>query len=579
MQNTLSLQKKRIAFSEMIMTQAFIAWSLSISAILFAYFLLTHGHPITGPYIFGDELTYFSFARSIYQGKSLSPFTQYGPLYPLLISNLLYFGTVAKTYKMIRILNIVFFVSTIIPAYFLAKELFSHFWLRILLPLTVLLTPFSGFVYLVWAEPLYISLFYWSCLFLCLHVKKSTLINSLLLGITLASLYFTKPAAGLAVQIAGLLTLSYHCITSLNEKNWKNSILAIIAIITCFALDFPWMLHYHHMGLSIVGYPTATADLNWRIIHEGYLSIATGILLSFFYQFSYVFVGSWGIIGICTALLIVEWKSLNNITRDIILFAILCAFGLMALSALGMSSYKILNYKMPNGRYFSVILPLIISIGMYLIFKTSLNKIVHNKLLISSIVLTTLIAYIATPLYSRSPLAFTSMPEISPIIYLTDHGLVNWRPQMEMPSLLLRLLVPAILGAFVLAIYLLRNRSHTAKIAILIVLVGAAFSTFAEQHYMYMIATSQSPYNKVFIYFERNHIDISTVVFDKKQEQSNAPFLTPFWTNTQPNFADAAEILKNGNHVSAKYFVSTDKFPLTIQYDSDPYRIYQIGKM
>ena len=45
-----------------------------------------YSRTIAGPFIFGDESTYFQLARNLAAGGGFSGHTQYGPLYPALIS-------------------------------------------------------------------------------------------------------------------------------------------------------------------------------------------------------------------------------------------------------------------------------------------------------------------------------------------------------------------------------------------------------------------------------------------------------------------------------------------------------------
>jgi len=56
--------------------------------------MYVNGRPITGPFIFLDELEYFSYARDIFQHADLSRHTQFGPLYPGVASLFFFLGDV-----------------------------------------------------------------------------------------------------------------------------------------------------------------------------------------------------------------------------------------------------------------------------------------------------------------------------------------------------------------------------------------------------------------------------------------------------------------------------------------------------
>jgi hypothetical protein len=537
-------------------------------------YLYLHGLKITGPFIFADESTYASFARNIAEGKSILSFTQYGPLYPLLTSPLFLMGNMVSTYKLIKIFNIFAFISSVIPAYLLGKTLFTNLWLRTLLPVIVLITPFSGLVYLIWAEPLYIPLFYWTCFLLCTFTKNPTATKGLVLALLAALLYYTKPAAGLIVEIAILLTLFLYITFTWNTNRKKNIILTSAILLTYIAFTLPWMLHYHHLGLSIVGYPSATHALSNNLLKLGYFTFIMNFFYGLFYQFSYVIVGSLGLIGICFGLGITEWKQLNPSERCITLFILLSTLGLIALSALGMASFPELDYKMPNGRYFSLLFPLLIALTLHLLFKTKPQKFL---VLFFIILLTTLITFVASPLYSRSPLAFNSMPELSAIIYIIDNKLVSWRAIIEEPSFSLRLNVALIFGGFALCVMLLRRWTYAPLLTTIAVIYGMWFATGAEQYYIRSIAIGQSGLNNVYIYIVKNNIPSDVLRFDKKLELGNVAFMTQFWLNNIAKYKSADAITKSAHNKKFSYFISDQTLPLEKQFSSYQYSIYKMS--
>lgn len=548
---------------------------LGIACILLVFFagiyMYLHGLWVTGPFIFGDESTYFSFARSIFKGESLQPYTQYGPLYPAVIAPWFLLKNLVHTYEAIRIFNIIIFLLTLIPAYFLAQIVFTKTWLKGLLPFCLIFTPFSGFIYLVWAEPLYINLFYWVCLLFFLYVKQPNVLKSILLAVLLASLYYTKPAIGLVIQLAVLFSLIVYVYEGIPSSRKKIALLSAGVMLLCVICDLPLLIHYLHLQVSIVGYPSATTDFHKQIAQTGYLVLLFKMFKSVFYQFSYVIINSFGLFGVMLAILFHQWRSLNVAERYFTLFVVLSVFGLMALCAVGVSSYTVLDYKLPNGRYFTALFPLILVLCLHLIFKVKKHVVVWSM----AIAVTAVIAFIATPLYVRSPMAFNSMPDLSLIIYVADHARVVWRPLIEEPSFWLRLCVPLFFGLFALMVVLLRYKKNGLLLASLSVAALMMLGTWAEQRYIIKIGIS--PLNDIYIYFLNHSISPSEIVFDKEmEERSNVSFLTPFWFN-QPS--EYHRLDQPFSDIKFHYFVSINN-TLKMQkvYSIDQYVIYKIKR-
>ncbi len=529
-------------------------------AILCGLCLYRYGLLISGPFIFGDEYTYFSFARDLYQGHSISLYTQYGPLYPLLISAAFIFKNVVLTYQVIRDANILLCISAVIPAYLLAKELFQNLWLRAFLPLCIIFTPFSGFVHLIWSEPLYIPLFYWTCLILFKHTKNPNLFNSMLLGILLSSLYYTKPGAGLVTQIVAMFTLAQYAYSNSTVLNQSKKIkrFVCIALLTCFFLDMPWFLHYHFLGASIIGYPSHTAELASQISKHGYYALALSIFLSVFYQFSYVFIGSWGLVGIGSILLVAGWNRIKTPECHLFFFILSCISGLILLSALGMSSHSALDYRMPNGRYFSAILPMLITIILHLILKQNEIKYASVRLLSIVVLITTSISIIAPPLYTLNPVAYTAMPELSSIIFLKNKGLVLWGAMIVKPSFYLRFTVGLFFGS--IALCSLIQRKYVTYLIAGLILIGTCLNAIAENYYVIKLGDSQSAFNHVYIELLKHDININNVALDITMKSGNAEFMTPFWMG-HPSlvYLNVKQIEQIKYPKSIRYFISTNQ--------------------
>jgi hypothetical protein len=554
---------------------AALGFGVLLLAICWGISLHLQGLALTGPFIFGDEELYFNFARAIFLGKSLTSYHQYGPLYPALISPAFLLANTHKTYQFIRVFNICVFISAAIPAYLLAKELFQNQWKKIILPYCVLITAFNGLVYLVWAEPLYITLFYWSCFLLYRYIKKPTLLTGLLFAAFLSSLYYTKPPSGLVTQFAALLTLAaFLCFTWRTQPN-KHKLFTLATILFSIAFIIPWVLFYNSLGYSPIGYVNATHEITQHAAAQGgYLHLLWNILCGTFYQFSYVFIGSWGMVGIVFIHLIMRWPYLNSSEKYITLFAVLCTLGLMAVSAIGMATYVNLDPKMSQGRYLSVPLPLLITLGVYFIFNAAPLKKCSRRAMWMTILITASIAIIATPFYTRSPLAFNSIPELSPYIFMSDKGDVIWRSTLETPSYLLRIGVPLFFAFFMFVVITFQKRTYTALLAILIIFSGALFSALTERYYI--IKSSTSSFHSIYFYFQKHHIDMSSVRFEKNivSESSNTVFLTQVWMNTDPILSSLDEIK---NTATDLYYITSDKLAYPKVFSTERFTIYRIN--
>ncbi len=556
-----------------------LGFGIFLLAILWGVSLHLQGRALTGPFIFGDEEVYFNFARDIFQGKSLIGHSQYGPLYPLLISPGFLFPNTHLSYQFIRIFNVLAFISTAIPAYFLGKELFNNQWKKIILPYCVLITAYNGLVYLVWAEPLYIALFYWSCFFLYRYIKEPKISSGIGLAVFFALLYYAKPPSGLVALFAALLTLATSVCFTWNAQPNKHKLLTLATILFCIALIMPLILIYNSMGLSPIGYLNASHQLTQHAAEQGgYIQLLWNIFCGTFYQFSYVFIGSWGMVGIIMIHLMMRWRYLNTTEKYITLFTLLYVFGLIALAALGMvASYAGLDPRMAHGRYLSVVTPLLITLGIYFIFNAEPLKRCNNRAIFISVLITALIAIIATPFYVRNPYAFNSIPELSPYIFISDKGDVIWRATLEKPSYLLRISAPLFFTFFMFAVVTLQKRAYTALFAILVIFSGTLFSALTERYYI--ISACKSSFHSLYFYLQKHHIDIANVRFEKNivEESSNTIYLTHIWTNTDPMLSTLDEITHTKNNTTDLYYITSDKLSYPKVFSTERFTIYQIN--
>ncbi|MBV8801471.1 MAG: hypothetical protein JO131_00625 [Gammaproteobacteria bacterium] len=545
--------------------------SLLVVSFFWGLGLYLLGKHITGPFIFGDEETYFSFARTIARGENINTYTQYGPLYPALIAPFFSLKSIIQSYSVMKIFNVIVFISTVIPAYLLGKDLLKNYYLKALLPTLVIISPYGAFVYLIWAEPLYIPLFYWVCFLLYRHCEIPSLANSLFLGLFLSLLYFTKPIAGFVAYIAIMLTFSFYILFNFRLLSRKIKLFALLTLLTCSLLNFIWILHYLHLGVSIVGYPSANKELQLKIEHLGYWHQAYAITRSIFYQFSYFFIGSWGLIGILFIMFITQQHHLKFSEKNLVLFIFLYIAGVILISAMGMSSYRGLDHKMAQGRYYSLVLPLIITLTLHFVFSC---KSVRIKPLLYILVITSIVSIIASPLYTRSPVAYTSMPELAPFIYISDKGLSVWRATVEKPSFPLRIYSILFFTVFTCLLLGIRRWKYTPLLATNIIFLGTLFNSITEQYYVLIIGKSQAGLNNIYRYLIKEHINIATVAFDKRMSPGNPAFLTPFWLEGIANYAKIEDFIKISTPATFTYFITWDKLNKHSAYTSGGMTIY-----
>lgn len=550
MLNCLSANSRLSKISEPIITVCLGLLILLLSTLVYFYDYTI----ITGP-ISWDEFLYLKFTRALAHGNSLAPYTQYGPLYPAIIAPFFLFKSLISTYQAIKIMNIIFFLSSIIPAYLFAHRLFIHPWLKKLLPFLAIITPLSGAVHMIWAEPLYVPLFYWACFLLYCHIQSPNKTNSLWLSIFLSALYYAKPPSGLIMQIAGSLVLLLFFIHSKQK-------LTLFTLFFSWTLDSPWMLHYIHLHCSIVGYPAATIGLSSHIAELGRFTFFWQLMYSFFAQFSYIFVSTWGLIAILAAIFIQQWRRMNNAEFYLTLFILISLIGLMALSAIGVCSMPETNYHMVQGRYFIVLSPIIIALTLhfkntYLLYNPAQRTKQQMTLFYSSekviliiIFLSTLITLLASPLYTFHWIAFNSMPDISFIIFMHDHGYFQYHPLSIDPPLLLRIIVPIFFGLLALYVALAKKIYW----AILLIAAGSLFSTYTTHAEMLQYSSRYTAENNLDRFILTHHFNIKQIALDARIPRINQP-PSDFWFDEYLVPTLQEKIMHNPQII---YFITTE---------------------
>src|SRR3990167_1760911 len=90
--------------------------------------------------------------------------------------------------------------------------------MRFLFPFLTATTPFSGYVHIIWSDPLYYTLFLWTAYALFSFFRNPRILFSVTSGVLLSLLFHTKPGSGIVIQFAAFLSLIMLLIISPHVK-------------------------------------------------------------------------------------------------------------------------------------------------------------------------------------------------------------------------------------------------------------------------------------------------------------------------------------------------------------------------
>lgn len=554
----------------------------TIVAVLSGYSMHMVGTPIPGPFIFGDEFSYFRFAYDIFSGADLSSHLQYGALYPVVASFFFNLGDMESIYRALRIFNIAIFVSSAIPMFLLARQLFPKSVMSVLLPIFVVTIPFSSFVHLIWAEPIYFTLFLWAAVALLQFYRQPGTVIGGVCGILLALLFHTKPGAGLVVQLAAFISIVTLVLTV--PKLERKLLLAPIVslVVCCLGLTLPWMARNLSLGVGIIGYAGATSDLASRIAEFGYGQILKEAILGAFYQLSYVFIGTWGLLGVLAVLTVMRWRSLPRELLILIVFTLTSTAGVIALSTIGATGYRVLQYWMPIGRYHSVIFPLTVSLAICLLVRAQVGSIpeIFWQVLVTMILIA--ISIIATPLLFATPLGIVTNPEMGLPLWFIDDGRLEWRGKLD-PSLMQRSTLAIVAGLAGLVLMLASKNKKLLYGCVVLVLVCSVAVTLAQQRYVRIMGNTQAGLNDAVRFLYRQGALGASVAFDHKLG-GNVEFISKFWAVNRSadakktRYRDSSNVVKGEDGlVAPEYFVSPEKLEFPIIFNANGIFVYRVS--
>lgn len=548
----------------------------TLVVVLFGYAMYKNGLPITGPFIFSDELEYFSYARDLFAGANLASHTQYGLLYPTLGSLFFRLGDVESAYHALRLLNIALLVSGAIPAFLLVRMLFPKSIMLFLFPVFVVTAPFSGFVYLIQAEPLYYPLFLWTAFSLLCFYREPGITAGSIGGVLLALLFHAKPGAGIIVQIAALLSLM--ALVAVTPSGSRSRLITpMLALgISCVTLTLPWMARNLSLGVGLIGYAGISSQLASLITEFGYVHLAKEVALSVFYQLSYVFIGTWGLLGVLMAFPVMRWRTIAKENITLIVFAVLCIVGLICLSALGMSGTFGLGYWMPNGKYLSVVVPLSVLLSLGL-----LDRILSDSEKFCLILITTMLAIVttlATPLGLVAPLSFVNNTELALPIWIIDKTQVIWRGRYD-PSTCERIVYAVVYGATGLLLIVVSKWRNIFYFCITVVFAGSFVASLVEHRYVEIIGETQAGLNDAIKFLYRQPVVEKGIAFDRDLKNSNVEYIARFWTaSNKLRYLDQKEAVDNaGNVPELNFFITYKNMPFPVTFSSSGLFVYRVN--
>lgn len=555
-----------------------LAGLVALVVMLFGYAMYRNGLLITGPFIFADEFEYFSYARDLFAGADLSNHTQYGLLYPALGSLFFNLGDVESVYHSLRILNIAILISSAIPAFLLTRRWFPNSIMLFLFPVFVATAPFSGFVYMIWAEPLYYTLFLWTAYaLLCFYREPGIAVGSVG-GVLLALLFHAKPGAGVVVQIAAFLSLITLVAVTPSGMRRRLFTPMLVLGICCAALTLPWMARNLSLGVGLIGYPSYSQQRASLIAEFGYIYLAKETALSVFYQLAYVFIGTWGLLGVLTVFPVMRWRTFPKENFTLIVFSVLCIAGLICLSAFGMSGYRGLGYWMPNGRYLSVVVPLLVLLSLGLLDR--IPSASEKVWLILITVTLAIVTALATPLLVVAPYSFVNNTELALPIRIIDKATVVWRGRYD-PSIYERIIFAVIYGATGLVLIWVSRWRNIFFFCITLVFASSFVASLAEHGYVEIIGETQAGLNDTIKFLHRQPVVEKGVAFDPELKSGNVEYITQFWTASDKlRYMDQKEVVDSRvSSPGVNFFVTYKNMPFQVTFSSYGLFVYKVNKV
>ncbi|HUI85133.1 MAG TPA: glycosyltransferase family 39 protein [Candidatus Binatia bacterium] len=179
---------------------------------------------VASPTIFGDELIYWSMARSFHHGLHFLAFNGVFDLptqiYPVLLSPLFAANDSIVTYPLVKLASSLMFCSVVLPAYFLARELLTREE-SLMVALLSLLIPGGAYSATVMAENIYYPAFVLGVWLAYRALYRGTAGDAVLAGIGFVVGYYAKPHILFMMVAYGMVVLAWFFVASAQGPSLK----------------------------------------------------------------------------------------------------------------------------------------------------------------------------------------------------------------------------------------------------------------------------------------------------------------------------------------------------------------------
>jgi hypothetical protein len=483
---------------------------ISLVLILFNVTLL-----IQGPFIFNDEAEYHWLSSEIYHfGRLYSH--QYGPLYPLLISPTFFFEDSQIHFYLVKLINILVYSSGVFPLYLLSRKILASNSWAILIALVGILGPISAYSHLVWADPLYYTLIFWSYFYFIKYLESRTIRDIFYSGIFIGFGFLAK-------QAAILLPIAY-CFYFIYEKIAKRQKLDNKAILfLAFGLMVVisgWIIRNAVVGESVVGYSSMFSLLLSEVKQN-----PIGITMEFIRGLSYS-IGYWVFVYLgCCFLLLQVIANQNKFQIDdkkaylVVSLAIVVVIHLLILMTLS-QVFLVAYGKMAaaNGRYVDVVYPLALIVIAWMVVQ-------ERRESKSFLVITALICFIWL-------LFFSPLNQVEAYGAVNNSGtsilnLIFWPGQFlwSIPEATLnqRLIIAGVVTSIFILILILH------KFSIWLILSSILILGLGAQIQVKSLGETANPMASIFLEIDKRNIPNDSLVFDTELGEVIMTFHAKFW--------------------------------------------------
>ncbi len=495
------------------------AFSLNVIVVYFSMI-----RDVLGPFIVLDEPTYFNLARSIWNEFSYMGHGQYNPLYPLFISPVFFFSDVGTSYDIAKFLNVIFFSSAFFPLYALSKKMFEKVKFSIFIAFILVSLPWKVTTNMIWAEPLYYSLFCWSVLCFMHYLECKTLKRAILLGIILALLFLTKQA-GVLLTIAVFVVFLHENLSFAPSK--KAYIKLHFVVLLAFILTIsPWLLRnllISHGVQGVLGYAALVPRI-WK----GFVN-PLALFAAFTFQISYLVVSLYFVFA---AFFIVGFLKMDKHRWyfPLILLIFVYTIGVCFLVAF----HRIERIDVAYGRYISTSLPFIIIFAIDFILNDNIKLYQGNFVLFCAVVVF-FVSLIFSPI-KNSLFAYGYVNNFD-LAFLNDFliGFNNllWRPSEKITREVI-LGVGFILLLITVGFSLIRNiRARFLLVSLLLLFM--LYAGARSGYYVHRIAMSTQRINSFLRHVASLNIDKSflrTNITLNHRDYAWFGFYLPIWSQS-----------------------------------------------